>query len=399
MAETRASLEHLVSADGETASRARTVLEELNNPKSQRNTRSRREKGERRIVNGTATLRFEASGALLLGGDRKAAKAWCSGTLIGCDKFLTAAHCVSSNPEPSSYLVFFQNAGFFEVKDLRWPKEYEFPYADVALLTLARPVEGIAPIALNRAASPTEGSRGVIVGFGRTGGDNHDYGIKRQGSVSTSACKGIYAGKKLLCWDFHPEVKSGQQASNTCNADSGGGLFMWDNVGQRNIQKVVGVTSGGTKNDCLKGDYSYDTDLFQHQTWVDKESGARPAPVACGALPAWDVELHVRGATLRISANQPEIRLPLTAPAGLAVLRVAMNGEDDGSGRNDFNLYLFAPEESVENAKPTCAEEGTGQFGFCEIPWPKNGVWTIVVRRQIGEGLVQVSVTTVPSAN
>ena len=66
--------------------------------------RSRREKGERRIVNGIATFRFEAAGALLRGGDPKTAKAWCSGTLVGCDRFLTAAHCVADEPDRESML-------------------------------------------------------------------------------------------------------------------------------------------------------------------------------------------------------------------------------------------------------------------------------------------------------
>src|SRR5205823_798258 len=45
------------------------------------------------IVNGRLTSGFPAAGALLLG-DEATAVTWCSGVLIGCDTFLTAAHCV-----------------------------------------------------------------------------------------------------------------------------------------------------------------------------------------------------------------------------------------------------------------------------------------------------------------
>ncbi|TMB46659.1 MAG: S1 family peptidase, partial [Deltaproteobacteria bacterium] len=74
------------------------------------------------IVNGRLTSGFPAAGALLLG-DEATAVTWCSGVLIGCDTFLTAAHCVCDTngadcqgaraPSPFGRLVYLQHAGFF----------------------------------------------------------------------------------------------------------------------------------------------------------------------------------------------------------------------------------------------------------------------------------------------
>ena len=47
-----------------------------------------------RIVNGTLTSLYPSVGALLSPGDPHFATLLCSGTLIGCHTFLTAAHCV-----------------------------------------------------------------------------------------------------------------------------------------------------------------------------------------------------------------------------------------------------------------------------------------------------------------
>src|SRR5262249_4910274 len=160
------------------------------------------------------------------------ASALCTGTLVGCDKFLTAAHCIAKDPSPGSYLVFFQDLGFFEVKDIRWEKQqYRFPYFDLAMLTLAKPAEGIAPMPINLSVQPLRVSVETIVGFGRTGGRHYDYGIKREGSVRTTACPANRARDQVLCWRFDADVTSSISAQNTCNADSGGGIFMRDNDG------------------------------------------------------------------------------------------------------------------------------------------------------------------------
>jgi V8-like Glu-specific endopeptidase len=62
------------------------------------------------IVNGVVTTDYAATGALLDGANGSAASVTCTGTLIGCGKFLTAGHCVDGSFDPAEYTVFFQHA-------------------------------------------------------------------------------------------------------------------------------------------------------------------------------------------------------------------------------------------------------------------------------------------------
>jgi hypothetical protein len=84
----------------------------------ERQRRNRRERGQPRIVNGRGTINYPASGALLFGDNSYTASAWCSGTLINMDKFLTAAHCIAKDPTPSKYYVYFHSAGFLQLRPL-----------------------------------------------------------------------------------------------------------------------------------------------------------------------------------------------------------------------------------------------------------------------------------------
>jgi hypothetical protein len=310
---------------------------------------------------------------------------------------------VAPNPDPKGYLVFFQNAGFFDIKDIHWPKDdYKKgeSYADIAMLTLARPVEGIAPISLNRVASPINGSSGDIVGFGRTGGDNYDYGIKREGPVITAVCQSSVAHQKLLCWNFGAKIMKDNKgvtkvrASNTCHGDSGGGLFMWEREGQRSVQKIVGTTVAGIQDNCLEGDHSYDTDVFAHLAWIEGVGEGHLTENACGTMEHLDIDRHVLADLAILSETLAEKTYTIDVPAGLLSLRVSMNGEDDGSGKNDFDLYVI-PGAQPDINRVACSEAGPGQFAFCEVAHPEPGPWTIVVLRKKGEGLAQVTVTHV----
>jgi secreted trypsin-like serine protease len=86
-----------------------------------------------RIVNGVYTSLYPSTGALLFGNDPDTAFTWCSGTLIGCDTFLTAAHCVcdTTGPDcqsldPASRMVFLQHAGFFQLASIAVRRDFDF---------------------------------------------------------------------------------------------------------------------------------------------------------------------------------------------------------------------------------------------------------------------------------
>ena len=393
-ADIRAELQRIIKEDPAHAAEAKKALATLDKPEASsegRQARNRRERGTRRIVNGLPSRSHPAVGALVRGNVPQTAGAWCTGTLVGCDKFLTAAHCIAEDPSPAGYLVFFQELGFFKVTDIKWVKDkYDPPLSDLAMLTLEKPVEGIAPMVINASVKPLNNSIATIVGFGRTGGSRADYGIKREGTARTAACTGQYAKAKVMCWNFDADVKSSASAQNTCNGDSGGGVFMRDNDGSRIVDKVFGVVSGGTDMDCMKNDLSYNVDVTEYRDWIQSAGEGRLSSAMCGRS-LWEAKARepVR-TTLTLDANKPEASFAIVAPADATALRVAMNVEDDNPAKNAFQFAAFKGENPArsENA---CKDSGSGQFAFCAVDQPASGTWTITVTRKKGQGQVQIT--------
>lgn len=341
-----------------------------------------------RIVNGVLTADYPSTGALLRGANADSAGSWCSGTLIGCATFLTAGHCVEGLA-PSDFFVFLPNAGIFPVISIAQHPSYDFPAGDVAVLKLGVAVTGVAPTAIASSAAPAFGSAGVIVGYGRSGGANFDYGLKRAGNVTTSACSTIPSpgsDTTSVCWNFsNPQGPPGSNA-NSCNADSGGPLLVDSGSGPR----VAGVTSGGSSASCLPDDHSYDANVFTYRSFIQTQGGADLANTSCGALPqAGDVGTTVLSSTGTLSTGSPQGTYAFPVASGTTLLRVAMNGVDDGS---DFDLYVkfgSAPTASVYD----CGRFGQNQFAVCEFPAPATGTWHALVQRYSGAGTYQLTVT------
>lgn len=392
----RQELQRIIAEDPSEADNARRTLQALDQPDSSpegRQLRSRRERGARRIVNGIPALAHPAVGALLYGADRRTAKVHCTGTLVGCDKFLTAAHCIAKDPREEIYHVYLQEAGIIEVARIDWPKqEYSFPYFDLAMLTLKRPVSGVAPIAINTSTTPVIKSVAAIVGFGRTGGSRYDYGIKREGSALTEACTPQDKGMGLICWRFDADVKSRPSQSNTCNGDSGGGVFMTDVEQGRTVQKVFGVVSGGSDENCVKDDLSYNVDVFQFRSWITKVGEGRLSSRLCGREPVRRVGGASQKYIFDLDAQSSEHTVGIDVPSETGTLRISMNGEQKGN--NDFDLYVYSG-NSV-SGPAACEESATGQIAFCEFDRPTVGSWRAVVKRKHGEGKVQLTVGVLP---
>jgi len=245
-------------------------------------------------VNGVFEFGEPATGALLFGTTPETAALACTGTLIGCETFLTAAHCVCETdgpdctgprpPDPGSYHVYLQHAGFFEVTSIALRSDFAFPVADVAVLKLGRPVAGVTPAALNTLQTPPTGSAGRIVGFGRSGGSSEDYGLKRSGNVTTATCTGGVSNVTSVCWNFTNPVGPPGEDSGTCNGDSGGPLFVDLGAGP----SLAGITSGGDSASCLAPDASFDANVFFYRSWIASEAGRGmlgPWPERCSSSP------------------------------------------------------------------------------------------------------------------
>jgi trypsin len=396
----RRELERIIAEGQADAVNARNALDALDQPESTavgRQARNRRELGDRRIVNGIATVAYPAVGALLKGADRRRATILCSGTLIGCDKFITAAHCIAPNPSPDGYLVFLPDAGFFVVKEIRWAKgEYKHPYYDLAVLTLMEPVVNVRPMPINdKVLAIPIGFPGTIVGFGTTGGSNKDPGIKREGTVKTSTCPKQFADAKVLCWSYSADVKPSDSASNTCWADSGGGVFIIDDdANGQQVSKLFGVISGGLDLSCTENDTSYNVDVAQFHAWIESAGEGRLSARLCSNSISSILDIRPEE-ILQLDSQIPAERA-IDVPLGTESLAVSMSAAGSLDGRSEFKLALYQGTPSP-GASPACVDAGAAQFAFCRIDKPEPGRWTVVVTRMKGEGTVELSRSLVRS--
>lgn len=342
------------------------------------------------IVNGVAAADHPAVGALLSPSDPDRAQVVCSGTLIGCRTFLTAAHCVEDDPDPSAYVVYLQHAGFVGVNAVAVHPAYDFPVADVAVLTLAGPFTGVRPAALDISGGQPAGAAGTIVGFGRSGGASQDYGLKRKGAVALAPCAGGVSDATSICWDFESPVGLPGEDSNTCNGDSGGPLFVDGGDGL----VVAGITSGGSSASCLATDHSYDVRVATYASYVTATGGPDVGAPSCSSLPViGDPEVAVTTFAGVLGAAVAQAAHTVTVPSGTDRLRITMNAVDDGS---DFDLYVRAGSPPTTTSFD-CAANGTGQFGACEFADPAPGPWYVLLDRFWGSGGYQVTATTFAS--
>lgn len=241
-----------------------------------------------RIVNGITVQDRPTTGALLYAYGSNYFQAVCSGTLIGCQTFLTAAHCVCTGstwascgtPVPGKYSVYLQDVGIVDVAAIDVDPTFSFEHhGDVAVLTLASPVTGVSPTPINTSLRPPFGTTVDLAGYGLTQGGADDVGMLRRGVAETAACASADPDYHV-CWDFHRPLDVPGLDSNTCNGDSGGPAFADLGFGD----SVVGITSGGSSGDCLPDDASFDTDVYVHRAMIDGIGGADLLQTSCGSI-------------------------------------------------------------------------------------------------------------------
>ncbi len=346
------------------------------------------------IANGLTTSAFPTVGLLL-----NDVAGTCSGTLIGCSAFLTAAHCIcdvrlsgeqcrsrSDLTDPARQLVFFQHAGFFEVQSVEVHPEYEFgTRGDLAVLRLARPVTGVRPSPVNGTGKPQPGTTGSIAGFGRAPDLDLPSGVKRAGEVTVAACTLPGLGRDAhVCWRFAAPLGPAGEDSTTCNGDSGGPLF----VRQAGGLVVAGVTSGGF--DCVPPDYAFDADVHRDLGWIASVAG-RLGGASCGAglVPADEPPTSYLAAT--DEAGAAALRYTVEVPPGARQLRVAVNAPVAPGHDLDLFLRHGAPAGPEHH---DCRSNGAATLAYCQADDPQPGTWHVLVAPSLhGGSLVQTTAT------
>jgi hypothetical protein len=339
-----------------------------------------------RIVQGTLTSAYPSTGALLVVDGNE--QITCSGVMIGCETFLTAAHCVCPQgkapcqgddaPDPFDVNVYLDNAGFFPADVVIVHPDYDFPVADVAVVKLLFAPTSIPPSTLATMSTPL-GTPGTIVGFGTSGGNDDATGLKRFGSVVTAACPNDVSETTSVCWKFTGV------GSNSCAGDSGGPLFLADG-------SVAGTTSGGTKSNCLANDSSYDANVPYYHDWIAEQAGDDLANTVCGDLP----QIGQPGSTVtaftgELDRDATEAFHTVVVPENTEELRIGMHGTDDGRADFDLSARFDAPPTDDDF---DCDDSFPGQYAYCEVFYPDPGTWHVRVKRVAGEGAYQLSVTT-----
>ncbi len=354
---------------------------------------------EARIVNGLPSQDFPTTGALLYSQSSSSmitasnARTWCSGTLIGCQTFLVAAHCVSGDSVASHYWVYLQHGGIATLSSITINPTYVAGFSghDVAVIKLASQVTGIDPTTINSTHDLVAlglGLPGTIAGFGRTGGGS-DYGIKYYGAIVTADCDTSETNgegnNKLVCWDYDSSVGPAGEDSNTCNGDSGGPLFM-DFSG---ATELVGVTSAGVATNCLPVDHSWDASVYYNRTWIASQIGV-DSTASCGSiLPVGDPSVAVYADSGTLNSVHPSDSYEINLTGSPDLVRFTLNGNDVG-----FNPNFFVKQGSGASASSyDCKADGASAVGDCPFDNPANGTWSIFVQRGSGAGKYQVTTT------
>ncbi|MBI5506096.1 MAG: trypsin-like serine protease, partial [Deltaproteobacteria bacterium] len=356
-----------------------------------------------RIVNGLETQAYPTTGALLHHGGGPItsanASAWCTGTLIGCHTFLTAAHC-AGDLVANHYWVYLQHGGIYAVSSVTTNPAYDGSSGnDIAIITLASDVVGIAPTPINTThdlAALGTGYAGIVAGFGQTSGSGNDYGIKRYGAVTTANCDTVATGgegnDRLVCWDFTNPLGPPATDSNTCNGDSGGPLFI--NFGSGD--EVVGATSAGISATCLPADHSWDANVYFNAAFIQSQM-AGDSTSSCGAvLPLTDPSATVLADSGTLSSANIDDTYTVTVTGAPALARFTVNGKDNGSFHTAFYVKQGAGPASA--ASYDCKSDGGANYAGCEFANPVAGPWSVTVARFTGTGNYQMTTTLLEAA-
>lgn len=357
---------------------------------------------------GNVATAYPTVGALLYYRDdsRTELSGLCSGVLVGCSTFVTAAHCICTDiagagtcAKPDrrcehSLEVFLQHAGLFTVRNVAVDPDFAFgTRGDVAVITLDKPVTGIAPSRINLGQRVAPGTHGTVVGFGRTSAETssaHDAGLKRFRSIATEDCPPCMPEDRLLCWT------SARERPGACEGDSGGPLLI--NAGGELV--VAGLSAGGESETCAIPDTLFLTDMWVERDWLTRVTNETNRAAGCGSVTLGASPTLTTTVQGILTKENPEARWSFAVPPGAYALRVALNGQRSASTireeDNDFDLYVRRSDKPTAK-RYDCRDRRRIPFAACELGGPTEGMWHVLATNKSGAGQFQLTVTVLMS--
>ena len=198
----------------------------------------------------------------------------CTGTFVGPNHIVTAAHCLEKPVEKIGFGGKGTRAQFSVLKQMAHPSYSNFPTGydgnrdedtnahsflplnsrpyDIGVLVFEEEVpEPFQPVGINLVVKNTDV---VVAGFGVTSDHSHDGGVLRK--VRSNVASIDVPGKEFsLIYD----------GRGACYGDSGGPVYQ----NSRGKHSLVGVTSrAGASGNCRSGDGIFST-VDNHKVWID----------------------------------------------------------------------------------------------------------------------------------
>lgn len=268
----------------------------------------------------------------------------CTGTLIGTQTVLTAAHCLDEIISAKFRLGSTDYVVSKGVQHSQYSSSVINAY-DLGLVVLSSKVSGVMPAPLAK-APPQAGQLITVVGYGVTGTDQTNYGTKRVTQNLIASVKNQY---------FRYDGSS-NGAGNTCQGDSGGPSFRLidDEEVLIGVHATASVPCGIAGNDMR-------VDVFYQ--WIESQA-------------AGDLGADTKPPTVTIIE-------PASGVTVSSSFTVKVTATDDGSGVDSVSMLVDGTLHKTSSVSPaefnlsdlqpgqhtlrSEARDGSGNLGFTQI--------------------------------